>query len=848
MPPGKKSKRYKPKGPPVKKSKMGKMGKADRSRSSASSSKPMTSSFASTPAPTRAAVVLKVDEHVAPLWYGYLFGLLAVSLLCLLGNPQLPGVQGFALLLSGVALCARPPQTGLGKFFDFSVLALLGCAALAFIPQFYWPDAEWRTQAVESFGINLPSLLSIHPWVSFESFLVLVATIAWFYAALGWQINLKGRRYVFFSLSILFTIFAGFLFGGHYYNLGSVVDHSQAFGFLSDRSQVGALLAVSGVATFAYGIEGLRMRNGMHLCGLVCSSLCVVSMLLGGYALAVLIYAVGTSFWYLMRISARSVPTLFKVIYPLILVGICIFYVSKDTEFQSLQNAMAIDRTEGAPSRLVVYKDALTMVGDAPMTGTGIGTFASVFPQYREQSVSAYPIEHAGSGIFAVLSELGVVGFACIALIVFVYLKSCRGLSLGKGGGYRSTAFAAVITFLVYCLIDMPGSRVGILYFVLLIAAFALPNRENFEYRTMRPMFWRVMGAAFILFGGAWILAGIGGVPLHSSAVIAAHFETAKEDAEAVDYGYAIQNIDRVIAWNPLLAEAYIERATYELKFKSDLDIVDADFQRARFLEPVLGQGLIKEGDIWIDRDRKRAVAAWDEGLRRELVDKDQVYETIMLKGQNDPILLEELLELTKMSSSHRTVAYSYMPRDLFIREINRELIEDPSLQKFTGTELFTVISYWLQYGDLGKVESFVEANSQRIDYSWWLRSLILKEQAKFADALKYVRDGITVPPKLPEVTLDESELIRLNREFAVSPDNMVKGTILMSSHIGEGDLQAALGVADAMLDFEHAPTYLQFWRGHILYELEDYIESWYSYRNYVRLTDTAGILQYLEQ
>ena len=129
-------------------------------------------------------------KRESPVFKAFLVGFCGVFLLVILGGSHHVAALGFALILSGTALLIHPPIHGLGRLGDLGVLGLLACLLLAFVPQFYWPTADWRLDAVESFGLELPSSLSVHPWISFEAWLMALAGFAWLYAALQWKINL----------------------------------------------------------------------------------------------------------------------------------------------------------------------------------------------------------------------------------------------------------------------------------------------------------------------------------------------------------------------------------------------------------------------------------------------------------------------------------------------------------------------------------------------------------------------------------------------------------------------------------------------------------------------------------
>ena len=133
-----------------------------------------SSSFAPTSvAPSRAPVGVRRSSPAVPAeCAGFIWALLGVCVLILLGGGHHACALGFALVLPGLALLIRPPVRSLGKWMDFGVVGVLGTLLFAFVPLFYWKFPEWRVAAVEDFGIELPWTLSVQPWVSFEAWLL----------------------------------------------------------------------------------------------------------------------------------------------------------------------------------------------------------------------------------------------------------------------------------------------------------------------------------------------------------------------------------------------------------------------------------------------------------------------------------------------------------------------------------------------------------------------------------------------------------------------------------------------------------------------------------------------------
>ncbi|MEN8792587.1 MAG: O-antigen ligase family protein [Lentimonas sp.] len=763
-----------------------------------------------------------------PIWRAYLFGFIGVCVLLAMGHNLF--AYSFALILPGLALCIRPPKNGLGKWFDYGLLGFLVCIVFAFLPQFYWPTADWRLQAVNDYGIDLPSVLSVHPWISFEATILVVAGICWFYVASGWGINARGRKLFYFAISLAMAVFAGVIIWGNYYNVRSFIPgDSLSIGMLADQTQLGSLLALGGIISFGFAIEGLRVRDLMHIFGLITSALCLIALAISESAIGVVVFLLGVSIWYLIRSRSKSLPPSFKVVFPVIVAACCLYVVVNDQA-----RGRVVDAVDASSERLQVYQDTAQMFLGAPILGTGIRTFESVFPQHREHSRSAEIIEDARSDALLLLAELGILGLVCVAIILRSYFKHCRGLSLGRGGGFRVIAMVSVVAFLLHSLIDVPGHRPAAIYFVLLLAAFSLPARGA-ATSTLKPVLWRLIGAFLLLIGMIWGFAGLTTAPFHSSTALVYYEETAQEHADAVDYGSAIASIDTMLAWNPTLWRAYYKRAKYGLGLKSDVVLVDEDFKRARFIEPILGAFSVDEGFAWLPRYVERAVFAWEQALSREIDDKDQAYVSMLKAGLEDLRLMDAMLALSKMDPHYRTITFRYLEGSLFNREIGLELSADPALDQFTAEQRFTIIKKWIQYGDLDAIATFLAAHGKGVQHVWWLQSLMLKERTDFEEAVQSARKGLFAPV-LPEVKIEAAALTRMAREFAIAPDDTLKGTTLLSAYIEADRLELGLEVTDAMLETQKAPAYVHYWRAEILYRMEDIIESWYAFRDYILL------------
>jgi len=133
---------------------------------------------------------------------------------------------------------------------------------------------------------------------------------------------------------------------------------------------------------------------------------------------------------------------------------------------------------EGRP---IVWGKVVEIIGDYPLFGTGLGTFASIYPAYDESGKSVR-YSHAHNDYLEYLSELGVVGLILLlGGLVFIVVSSfliwrvrrhpeVKGLALG--------GIVAVVAILIHSITDfnlhIPANMVlfTVILALILVTAF----------------------------------------------------------------------------------------------------------------------------------------------------------------------------------------------------------------------------------------------------------------------------------------------------------------------------------------------------------------------------------------
>lgn len=792
-----------------------------------------TSSFTSV-APSSAPISLSPKKQPAPVCRQYLLGLAGVILLILLGGGHNVFALSLSLLLPGIALILRPPSHSPGIWLDRMALAFLGVLLLSFLPQFYWPDPEWRVAAEEVFQINFPFSLSIQPWSGFEAWLSALAGFAWFYAASSWQINNSGRKWTFFAICLAVGILAAVIFWGNITGAKyPAAEGSTVFSFFPNRNQTANFLAVGGLAAFGYGMCALGSRQLLPLIGVVVAALSFIALVWGVSRAGVLLFFGGILIWYFLQLGSGRASKRLRLGLPLMIVAFSVFMVSNSQTSERVLGFLASPEQWSEDFRSKLAVDTLDMVKDAPLTGHGLGTFASIFPQYRDHSANHQRAVHPESDILWLMAEGGILALILLGGFVFAYFQRCRGLSHGQSGGYRLAALAAVLVFMLHSFADVAGHRPGTVYFAILFAALALPKPKQ-EFSGLSPRVWRVVGVILVLFGLSWGVAAISGLPLHSKVALEKHETKIRESVESLDYVSAMTSANKWVSQRPFDWRGYFQRATLTLAQSGNKSRAAEDFRRARFVEPDLGLVAYEEGLVWMPYDSGRTLSAWREVLFRKFDNREHFIRQMLAHTAEKPELRDGLARLSVLDPEFREKFLMGQSGDYFIQEVRRDLDENPRLAQYSRQQRTSIFKWWIKQGDLPEAEKFLQENSMILNRPWWLWSLLRKEQANFEDAVQSIRSNLSAP-ELPVLAMKDVPFERLKREFAVAQGDIMKGTALLQIYIQNKEYQKVLALTQAMIAAErNPPHYVNYWLAESYFHLNDFIECWYAYEQYL--------------
>ena len=521
---------------------------------------------------------------------------------------------GSALLL--VRPVARPAVLPLVLMAAFASLSLL-----AFLPQEYFLIPEWRRVLAEFAAIPLADSVNPQPWLGWFWWWLLAGSCVVGAVLLTGPLETKPLAHVLHAAALFVAVYAALSIfalqsGWRYPFHGGAV-----FGFLPNRNHTATLLVVGAVISF--GLMQWRLSRGDRAAAVfaaLCGAPSLAALLFFSTSRAGVVFlGVGLVFW--AAGAARSAAMRRRIIGALaalvLFLGLLFVIggstvrdrlISLWTEVASVQMSEA---EKDVDFRQPIFRDTAKMIADQPLSGSGLGQFRYVFPQYRVDSARAANVLHPESDWMMVAAETGIPSALVLAALLLWYGVACWKLRGVSGGMLRWTAASAVIAAALHGVIDVPWHRVSLGWFLLTIAASSVPSSG---VAARAPGLLRLVfvasGIAFIAAAG-WIghekVSGRSPAP-YQWPEISKRLQTLGEELRYEEAELAAREALRRF---PLNYEAHYWLAAHLRAFAGTAPDVSASVQAGRAVEPVLAKVPAEQAVILQPVNADAAMEAW---------------------------------------------------------------------------------------------------------------------------------------------------------------------------------------------------------------------------------------------
>lgn len=371
----------------------------------------------------------------------------------------------------------------------------------------------------------------------------------------------------------------------------------------------------------------------------------------------------------------------------------------------------AVDFNEGAvqDARLTIWKDAVKIIPDFPLTGTGFGTFLDIFPKYKSFADSLI-YDHAHNDYLELLSDGGLIAFFLAAWFVMAVLRSGwrmifrrhERLSVLTAVG----AFSGIAGLLFFSLTDFNlHNWANSLYFFLLCGLLVSAGHTRQHYRkrpTLLPLSASPKTTRIVIFATAAVFL-LAMLRLQGGFFLADRYynqartvsestnfdleqqlpilnklleESARKAPLSSNYRYALGNIRQYQQKNDEALQFYTEAARMEpmegyYLQAAGLEVAKTDLDQGRKLvQTGYARAKLKEGPFstWVDFELSRK--HWTEAfkvLRQEL--------------RHDPRLLKSVFPLLTAQDFSKEETASILP------DLTSAWIDAANLSRAAGKE-----------------------------------------------------------------------------------------------------------------------------------------------------------------
>jgi tetratricopeptide (TPR) repeat protein len=749
----------------------------------------------------------------------------------LLGGARSLWAQAVLSIATGCLFLAKPPSRSLGPVVNFGAILLILLAASAFLPAAWWPADDWRNRLESIPGLELPATRSPQPWLTLEAFALMALGLSWMYYLLGFAWERKDSvsaiRIFSFGIVSLAAVSIISCAAGYKVPFWPAAENSGInFGFFPNRNQTANVLALGGILINALAFEDLRNRRKTSAfwfasLGLVCAALIFAYSRSG-----IVLFFGGVLVWALlsMRLSPSIQSAALTVSGAILLLTVLFLFGG-----ESLQRFQAQSSVAMKDFRLLLQRDAASLVATAPMLGHGLGNFEPLFAMSRSHSTMGNRAVHPESDWLWAAVELGWLAPVLALIMLGLWLRKCFPLEQGSNSLLRSAAIVGTIGFACHGLVDVSGHRLGSLWPALFMMSLALHPDCKRDPQRWVPAVFRVVGVGLLVTGICWLTSYA--YPLPTSAHykhLAAQIESQVAENKASD---VIKSATRALHIVPLDWDLYFQRArAHAVLFSTSK--ADLDFAAGRTLEPNWNEFCFDEGALWLDLGQPaRALDAWKEALKRPTDDTLGLYRRMLDITRTRFELRDVLRRWAREKRAFLLLFLETSSKLEFELESEQLLSDDPELKSLSPRERSHFFQMWSEHRKLDDLAPVLFANPAWHAESWPYIARYHAEQGDFKKAYETVKESASMP-NIPLIDSGES-VPQLERAFYLKSKDLVNGLTLLHAQIREGKLDDAAATIGVLKEATSPPVYLFALEFDLQAKRQNWRKAWSAWLDY---------------
>jgi O-antigen ligase len=748
-------------------------------------------------------------------------------LACFLGGATQKWEEGLVITILATYLLMRPPRFSLGTLTNLVLLTLFILAAVAFLPARWFFQPEWRAALVNDFGIQLPSTLTLQPWITLSYLASFVAGLSWLYIVSTQDLELHEVRFQLRLFAGGIALLAAICIALYLARTTLPFWHNeQNFGPFPNRNQTGDLFGLTAIVILACAQDDLRKRRKRWIGWILALVLIGAAIILNFSRSGIVILVAGSAFWLgALAFRQRSPWRLAVGISLLLLLLLTALLLFGGQTFERFQLRDFITAGASTNFRWRIFHDTFRLIRNSPWCGIGFGNFESIFAIFRDASLGDPRPLHPESDWLWLWTEFGWLAVVLTIVGIAMFVSRVFPLRVGTNQRYRLATLIAALLFAIHGIVDVSGHQVGTVFAAIFLLGLSLHRPLSLKRSQRMSILFRFVGLVLLAVGLSLVVAARSAKLLPGSVGVSSAKQLSAVANREGNYSETIALTTRALRWAPLDWQLYLTRAIAEAELKQTTNAVD-DFRRARFLEPIAYEVPLAEGNAWLPYRPMLAVTAWREALRRAGPLRPEVYASMLSDASLSSPELSPFLEAIGLSE--HDLALPYLDR-LSIASFNRALAQllknDPNLQAFSETQKLALFAFWSERGNPGEISRAVEQHPDWLRYAWLGMAKHNASRNDFRAAYELTQQ-YGEPVALPRVATNFS-LQDLENRFAAAPNNYGIGYELYRAQMQSGRVDDALLTARHFSERPNSPAYFHFLEAQCWAEKQNWERAW---------------------
>ncbi|MBV9275920.1 MAG: O-antigen ligase family protein, partial [Verrucomicrobia bacterium] len=497
------------------------------------------------------------------------------------------------------------------------------------LPASLFDKELWRERLGQA-GVLLNGTYAVQPITALKQAAVLAACAGWAIWILSHCWSRREKTWLATLFVVLASSTAAYALGVYWFRWPQPAwIPVQGFGPFPNRNQSGTFFGLTLALAVALAGRTLQKRRwGLFLVWAILVGFDLLALVRADSRAGVLIWGLVILLWFLFTAPRWRMASSLAIAGAAALVIAGVLLLARSAVLERVAQTLG----DGFGFRPLVYADTARMIAGSPAFGTGVGSFAAVFPQFQTASITTYAVIHPESDWLWFAAEAGIPAAFLLLLLTIIWLK--RAIAGIQGTSVERMAAFATLGFWLNSWVDVPGHRMGTLFAGVLCLAIAVrstsanrrssnqkrsgkPRTDSNEHEFNGPI--RVYSrpiAVGVALTGIYSL-GIGGLLVLVSDPI---FKVERL-TETQDYHSAAVAATRALRNTPLSWQLYLLRGEGQAHLGRWVAALQ-DFRCASLLQPFNPDVSFFQGAVWSSLNPVLADVAWNEALRRQPVQR----------------------------------------------------------------------------------------------------------------------------------------------------------------------------------------------------------------------------------